>query len=73
MESYSKERLKLFTPFIVAVAAFLAVCMTLYMLLSHRMGGTASASEYGIYSQHPVTYATPGTEFGSFIVKLRPF
>lgn len=73
MGRQSKESLRLSTPFIVAVAACLAVCMTLYIPVSRWLRGDASAVRHGIYSQHQVMHSEPGKEFGSFIVTLRPF
>ncbi len=73
MGRHSKESLKLSTPFIVAVAACLAVCMTLYIPVSRWLRGNSPAGASGIHSRHQVVHSTPGREFGSFIVTLRPF
>lgn len=73
MGKSSKESLKLSTPLILAVAACLAVCMTLHRPVSRWLRANASVSEHGVYSQHEVTHSMPGKDFGSFIVTLRPF
>jgi hypothetical protein len=73
MGRYSKESLKLSTPLVIAAAACLAVCVTLYMPVSRWLQGNSPATAYGIHSQHQVVHSTPGIEFGSFIVTLRPF
>jgi hypothetical protein len=73
MDKGKRQNAEFSTPLIIWVAASVSLCITLYFPLSNWVKSSASQGVHGIYSQYEVSHSTPGEEFGSFIVILRPF